>query len=130
MIYTSGYYIESKGVGGTKVSKGKTERIVDLEGWISRVARSLIRLSRRVTEYEDKTGYQTSLVYSILERQKIEIEELRARIAQLGEHSPCERDVAGSIPAPGSIYHLGGCNEACGCHCAEPTDTTWGTLVG
>ena len=136
MVYTCPYCTESKGVGisygystfGLEPStregfemhlKTCIQRpatflyLKDLRDWISRVARSLIRLSRRVTEHVDKTSAQMNLIYGILEKQNVEIEELRARIAQ-SEHSPCKRDVAG-IPAPGSTY---------------ANDTSWGTLVG
>jgi len=83
---------------------------------VRRLVRFSIRLSRRVNTHQDrvdKIDYQMSLVSAILERQNVEIEELRARIAQSAEHSPCKRDVAGSIPAPGSTEL-----------------TAWGTLVG
>jgi hypothetical protein len=85
--------------------KEKNKRIDDsVSGWISRVARCLIRLSSRVTENRNHTDYQMSLVSQILERQNAEIEELRAGIAQLVEQGFCKPQVAGSIPAPGSIY--------------------------
>lgn len=40
---------------------------------VQRIARYLIRLSRRVTENREKTDYQMQLVYKILEIQGIKI---------------------------------------------------------
>jgi hypothetical protein len=68
----------------------------ELKDTVRRLLRSVIRCHRKVNELRDKTNEQMTIIYEIVNAQNAEIAELKAG---------SNRQVAGSIPALGSIPH-------------------------